>query len=274
MNTDISNFPYLHGFSDEEQERLLRQADYFEHALYRNVDFSDCERILEVGCGVGAQTEILLRRFPRLQITGIDSSDRQLATLQKRMEKGFLGAERFNFQKANAQDMDFEGGKFDGAFLCWILEHIPQPEKVLSEVKRVLKKGSPVYISEVMNSSFFLNPYSPNTWKYWMAFIDYQWENAGDPFVGAKLGNLLLSQGFQNIQTKVISLHFDNREPEKRRRTIQYWTELLLSAAPSLLAAECVSKEMVEGMKAELRAVSKNPEAISHYSFMQARAEV
>ena len=52
-----------------------------------------------------------------------------------------------------------------------------------------------MYITEVMNSSFFLDPYSPNVWRYWMAFNDFQYDHGGDPFVGAKLGNLLLAGG-------------------------------------------------------------------------------
>lgn len=274
MAQESNQFPYLHGFSADEQARLLRQARHSEFSVFRNIDLSSCKHILEVGCGVGAQSEILLRRFPDLKITGVDSSDTQLATLADRIQNNELPGERFEAIKADATDMDFEGKSFDGAFLCWVLEHIPEPQKVLSEVKRVLKKGSPVYVSEVMNSSFFLNPYSPNTWKYWMAFNDYQWAEAGDPFIGAKLGNLLQSSGFSNIHTNIVSWHYDNREPEKRRLTIEYWSELLLSAAPTLIKAGAVDAEVVDAMKQELRTVSKDPSAVFQYSFMQAQAEV
>lgn len=274
MSHESSHFPYLHGFSSDEQDRLLRQARHAEFSVFRNIDFSDRKHILEVGCGVGAQSEILLRRFPNLKITGIDSSDTQLKTLNNRVENGEIPSSRFEAIKTDAKDMEFSGESFDGAFLCWVLEHIPEPQKVLSEVKRVLKRGSTVYISEVMNSSFFLNPYSPSTWKYWVAFNDYQWAEAGDPFIGAKLGNLLQAAGFNNIQTNIVSWHYDNREPEKRRLVIEYWSELLLSAAPTLIKAGIVDEALVESVKKELKTVSKDPSAVFQYSFMQARAEV
>jgi len=41
------------------------------------------KKILEVGCGVGAQTEILLRRFPKTHVTGIDLNDKQLEAAKK-----------------------------------------------------------------------------------------------------------------------------------------------------------------------------------------------
>lgn len=58
--TDKTNFPYLHGFSKTEQDRLREQAVFSEQTIYRDIDFSESKNIIEVGCGVGAQTEILL----------------------------------------------------------------------------------------------------------------------------------------------------------------------------------------------------------------------
>src|SRR5438045_1196352 len=82
-----------------------------------------------------------------------------------------------------------------------ILEHVEDPARVLSETRRVLRAGSPIVVSEVQNASFFLEPYSPQTLSYWMAFNDYQLEIGGDPFVGAKLGNLLQAVGYRDVVT-------------------------------------------------------------------------
>jgi len=155
-----------------------------------------------------------------------------------------------------------------------VLEHIPNPSNVLSEVRRVLKPGSKVYVTEVLNSSFFLDPYSPNVWKYWMAFNDYQYANAGDPFVGAKLGNLMMSLGFKDIETKVKTWHLDNRQPEKRKETIDFWTDLLLSGADQLIKENVIDKKLADDTYKELKAVASNPNAVFFYSFIQASARV
>lgn len=269
-----TQFPYLHGFTEKEQERLRKQARFAEHTVYKNVNFSHAKHILEVGSGVGAQSEILLRRFPELKITGIDLSDQQLETAKRLHEKNPFSINRIQFEKMDASKMRFQGEEFDGAFLCWILEHVPDPLKVLSEVRRVVRPGGSVVITEVMNSSFFLNPYSPNVWKYWMAFNDYQYDNAGDPFVGAKLGNFLMQVGFQQVETEVITWHLDNRHPQKRKEFIDYWTELLLSASEQLVKAKYVTEDVVEQMKNEMDKVSSDPNAVFLYSFMQAKAKV
>src|SRR5690606_41975834 len=53
-----TDFPYLHGFSPTEQARLMKQARLAESTIFRNIDYAGATRLLEVGSGVGAQTEI------------------------------------------------------------------------------------------------------------------------------------------------------------------------------------------------------------------------
>ena len=265
---------YIHGFSQTEQQRLQKQARIAEATLFRNVDFSGVRRLVEVGCGVGAQTEILLRRFPDLHVTGVDLSESQLAAARANLSQRAYCNDRWTLQHADATDLPFGAQSFDGAFLCWILEHVPKPAQVLAETRRVLAPGAPIFVTEVLNSSFFLDPYSPNLQKYWMAFNDFQYDNGGDPFVGAKLGNLLLQVGYQQVETEIKTFHLDNRQPGRRKDMIAFWEELLLSGADQLLAAGRVDAATVEGMRAELHAVQGEPNAVFFFAFVQARARV
>lgn len=265
---------YLHGFTPAEQDRLRRQARFVEYEVHDRLPFRRSRNLLEVGVGVGAQTEILLRHFPELRITGIDASPENLAAARAHLEGLPWARERYEFHEQNAQSLDFEASRFDSAFLCWVLEHVGDPMMVLSEIRRTLRPGSPVVVSEVMNSSFFLEPYSPNTWTYWMAFNDHQVDLGGDPFIGAKLGNLMQAVGFRDVETTVRTFHLDNRCPGERAEFIAFWSELLLSGAPGLQQEGKVSEEVVSAMKQELREVAHHPNAVFFYSFVQARALV
>lgn len=269
-----SNFPYLHGFTETEQNRLRAQAQFAEHTIFQNINFSQSKKIIEVGCGVGAQTEILLRRFPRVHVTGVDLNERQLETAKKFLDSVSFAKDRFELHQMSADNLSFEPHTFDGAYLCWILEHVPNPAQVLSEVRRVLRPGAELVVTEVMNSSFFLDPYSPNVWKYWMAYNDFQYEHAGDPFIGAKLGNLLTQMGYHNIRTEVKTWHFDNRQPGLRKQAIHFWSDLLLSAADKLVDEKYVDADIVSKAKEELYKVANDPNAVFLYSFMQAKAQV
>jgi ubiquinone/menaquinone biosynthesis C-methylase UbiE len=269
-----SDFPYLHGFSKTEQDRLRRQARFWEYSIFEGINLSSSRNLLEVGCGVGANTEILLRRYPDIHVTGIDINDAQISEAQSYLPSLPYAENRFKIEKMDAANMEYDSNTFDAAFLCWVLEHVPDPARVLSEIRRVMRPGSRLIANEVMNHTFFLEPYSPNVWKVWMAFNDFQYEHAGDPFVGAKLGNLLTAVGFRQVQTKIINLHLDNRNPGKRKEIIEFWTELLMSGRQALVDSELVTAQVFDQAMAELKIVRKDPNAVFMYSFMQSTGRV
>jgi ubiquinone/menaquinone biosynthesis C-methylase UbiE len=263
---------YLHGYSDHERERLHRQARFLEPMVHDRLPFRRRRKLLEVGSGVGAQTEILLRHFPDIHITGVEINADQLAEARRFLATVPWAAGRHTLVEGDATKLPFDTESFDAAFLCWILEHVGSPARVLSEVRRVLMPGAPIVCNEVLNATFFIDPYSPDTLRYWMAFNDHQLSLGGDPFVGAKLGNLLQSVGYRDVSTEVRTFHLDNRAPGERAEFIAYWTELLLSGAPALLQAGKTSQEVVDGMTRELEVVARDPNSVFFYSFIQARA--
>ncbi|OFZ17834.1 MAG: methyltransferase [Bdellovibrionales bacterium RBG_16_40_8] len=265
---------YIHGYSKEEQDRLYRQAEFMEFLVYRDVNFSQIDNIVEVGCGVGAQTQILLRRFPHLKSTCIDINDSQLKVAKRHLQTLGYAKDRYIIHKMSAEKMTFSDSTFQGAFLCWILEHVPSPSRILSEVRRVLAPGANIYITEVMNFSFFLDPYCPAIWKFWMTLNDCQYDRGGDPFVGVKLGNFLRDTGFTDVHTKMLTLYVDKREPELREKVILHWQDLIMSAVDELVSQSRVTRDHVLAMKKEFKDILKNPNAILFDSFMQAQARV
>jgi SAM-dependent methyltransferase len=214
----------------------------------------------------------LLRHFPEIVVTGIEINDAQIDEARRFLATVAWAKDRWSVVKSDATTLEFGPETFDAAFLCWILEHVGDPARVLSEVRRVLVPGSPVVCNEVLNATFFIDPYSPETLRYWTAFNEHQLASGGDPFVGAKLGNLLQSVGFRDVTTEVKTFHLDNRAPGERAEMLGYWTDLLLSGAPALLEAKQVTEENVEKMRHELAHVARDPDSVFFYSFIQARA--
>lgn len=263
---------YLHGFTAKERQRLREQARVLEPWIYDRLPFARCRKLLEVGSGVGAQTAILLRLFPEVHVTCVERSATQLAEARRHLPSVPWANGRYDLVEEDATRLSFDRDAFDGAFICWLLEHVPDPGRVLGETRRVLKPGAPIIVTEVLNATFFLQPYSPKTLNYWREFNDHQMEIGGDPFVGAKLGNLLQAVGFTDIQTRVKVAHFDSRQPAERAEFLAYWTELLLSGAPGLISAKKVTLELVEGMRRELETVAHDPQAVFFYAFVQAEA--
>lgn len=262
---------YIHGFEKKEQDRLIDQADFLEPYVYQGVDLEFTKSLLEVGCGVGAQTKILCRRFPKLQIDGIDLSEAQLRTATKFLAKE-LKSGQVQLSQQDAQKMKLKKSDYDAAFICWFLEHVPDPLLVLKNVYKNIKPGGKVYISEVFNHSLFMEPYSPAYLKYWFEFNDLQWEMKGHPHVGAQLGNLLKTSGFKNINVEIRPFHFDSREPEKRSAFIDYFFDILLSAEEKLIEQKRVSPELLKRMKQEVEIAKKSKNSVFYYSYVRATA--
>src|SRR3954452_22231675 len=104
---------YLHGYSVEERERLHRQARFLEPMVHDRLPFRRRRRLLEVGAGVGAQTEILLRHFPDNHVTGVEINDAQSAGAGRYLAtvpwaKDESGAPRWSIVKMDATRLDFD----------------------------------------------------------------------------------------------------------------------------------------------------------------------
>lgn len=261
LSTDES-VPYLHGYSPGEQERLLTQGKYLEPFLYSSIDYSESHHLIEIGCGVGAQTQILHRRFPYLQITSVDYEPSQITKAKEGFE--FMEKrEKVNFEIADATSLPYENNTFDAAFICWVLEHVSDPIKILKELSRVLKASSKIYLTEVFNSTLYVYPPQTILEEYWRAFNEEQINLGGDPYIGIKIPNLLKQTGFKIINSKPILYQIDSTSTlEERQSGYSYWRNLFLSASESLLGSRRIHKKGIEQMVKSFQSLEENPNSV------------
>lgn len=74
---------YIHGTSTREQQRLIDQAGRLDGLLASNLELHPGERLLEIGCGVGAVLATIARAHPEARLCGIDISPEQIAGAQR-----------------------------------------------------------------------------------------------------------------------------------------------------------------------------------------------
>ena len=103
------------------------------------------KRILDVGCGYCYHTTRLAQRG--LTITAVDFSEVALAHAKENLAKSGI-ADRVTLQQADATNLPFEHASFDHVLMWGVLMHVPQAEKALSELSRVLKPGGKLALSE------------------------------------------------------------------------------------------------------------------------------
>jgi ubiquinone/menaquinone biosynthesis C-methylase UbiE len=265
---------YIHGFSKTEQARLLEQARMLETSIFKRIDLSGSRSVLDLGCGVGAQSRHLIKRWPQLTVTGVDASAEQL-TAAERLLRVETRTKRFVPVQAKADSLPFKDGSFDAVFICFVLEHLSDPAAALKEARRVVKKGGSVYCTEVFNSGVYMYPHHASVEKYWAAFNAHQRLLGGDPDIGIKLPALLTSVGFAQIDYfESAGPLMDRRmkSPSTRRRFMRIWHDLFCGPGEALCRAGQTDADQMDAMRRHLLHLAKNPEGIFFYAAFQAHA--
>lgn len=108
-------------------------------------------RWIDVGCGNGAFTELLVERCTPAEVQGVDPSEGQLAFARTRP-----AARVAQFRRANAMALPFAAGTFDAAVMALVIFFVPDPAKGVSEMARVVGPGGTVatYVWDIFGGGF------------------------------------------------------------------------------------------------------------------------
>jgi SAM-dependent methyltransferase len=96
-------------------------------------------RWVDVGCGNGAFTEMLVERCAPREVHGIDPSEGQLAFARPRLAKAPA-----QFLQGDATSLPWADGTFDAAVMALVLVFVPEPARGVSEMARVVRPGGSV----------------------------------------------------------------------------------------------------------------------------------
>ena len=114
---------------------------------YEQMELNESIKILELGCGNGTLWVENIERIPqKAQIVLTDFSKGMLKDAKKNLKNY---AQRFNFKIVDAHFIPFEDCSFDVVLANHMLYHVTDLDKVLCEIKRILKPGGYFYSSTV-----------------------------------------------------------------------------------------------------------------------------
>jgi 2-polyprenyl-3-methyl-5-hydroxy-6-metoxy-1,4-benzoquinol methylase len=180
-NDRLTQVQYSKEWFDEIDKRFVNGARLFAHGSQlfdRIIPFSELagKRVLEIGCGMGLHTELMVRAGAN--VVAIDLSSTSVAATRARAE---LKGLRCDVRQMDAVSMDFPDSSFDFVWSWGVIHHSAHTGRIIKEIDRVLRPsgrvramvynlgGMPAYIAMV--TKYF--------WGFWLgrSLDEYLWQS-------------------------------------------------------------------------------------------------
>jgi ubiquinone/menaquinone biosynthesis C-methylase UbiE len=241
---------YIHGYSVTEQQRLIAQAAVLAPNLYAGLDLSRSRRLLELGCGAGAELAYLRSHHAGSRLVGVDISAGHLAAAHAHLA-GVDPRREIPLVQADAVALPFPAASFDTVMTVWMLEHAARPLAVMAEALRVLTADGRLICTEVDNATLRVEPRLPAVDAWLAAFNRFQQEAGGDPYIGRRLTQMARRLGARDIASETLPILSSQREPHRRGQLVDYLESLLLSASAALAEAGRVRGRQIRELRAD-----------------------
>lgn len=263
---------YIHGYTDDETVRLTDQATTLSDLLHHGTFFPPDSRVLEAGCGTGAQTVFLARSSPQAAFTSIDLSHESLEMARARVERS--GIRNVAFQQADLFDLPFPASSFDHVFVCFVLEHLRDPIAVLRNLRRVLAPGGTVTVIEGDHGSAYFYPRSDAADRTIRCQVELQSAAGGNALIGRELYPLLSRAGYERIRVSPRMVYVDAGKPH----LVEGFIKKTFTAMIEGIKERALESGMIDevGFDAGVRDLyrTSEPDGVFCYTFFKAFARV
>ncbi|MEU5417945.1 SAM-dependent methyltransferase [Streptomyces sp. NPDC001407] len=131
---------------DDNEVPLVEAADRLTDLMTDALRLDKGHQVLDVGCGVG-QPAMRIAERTGAHVTGIAISRDQIARATELAEAAGL-ADKVEFRHADAMELPFPDNSFDAAIAIESIFHMPDRERVFSEIRRVLRPGGRLVLTD------------------------------------------------------------------------------------------------------------------------------
>jgi SAM-dependent methyltransferase len=230
---------YVHGYSARESERLADQAQTLTELLHHDTHYPEGSRVLEAGCGIGAQTVILARNSPGARITSVDISKDSLERAQEKVRQE--GITNVEFRQGDIFRLPFGPESFDYIFVCFVLEHLADPGRALGQLRPLLKKDGTITVIEGDHGSAYFHPDNADARRAIDCLVELQRRGGGNALIGRQLFPLVTGAGFEDVSVSPRMVYVDSSRPA----LVEGFTKLTFTAMVEGVGPEVEKKGLM-----------------------------
>ncbi len=231
---------YVHGYDLRENIRLQDQASTLVELLHSDTTYPAGSKVLEAGCGVGAQTITLVKNSPHARFISVDISEKSI-----REAKGIIreaGFSNVTFQQGDIFRLPFETESFDHLFICFVLEHLAQPLEAINHLKNLIKVGGTITVIEGDHGSAYFYPDSEAAHKAIQCQVELQRRTGGNSNIGRELYPILKKAGLSSIQVSPRMVYVDSSKP----RLVEGFTRNTFTAMIKGVREQSIKSGLIE----------------------------
>ncbi len=176
------------------------------------------------------------------------------------------------WHRADLFDLPFADAAFDHLFVCFVLEHLPDPVRALAGLRRVLRPGGTITVIEGDHGSAFFHPDSAHARAAIDCLVRLQAAAGGNALLGRQLQPLLTSAGYHDVVVRPRTVYADQTRPAMVGGfTLNTFTAMVdLVRAEALAAGLATAADWEQGI-ADLRRTADGGGTF-HYAFFKGTA--
>jgi SAM-dependent methyltransferase len=262
---------YVHGYHTRENDRLQDQAGALIDLLHSDTAYPAGSTVLEVGCGVGAQTVTLAQRSPDARFISIDVSAESIAGARRRVEQA--GLVNVEFRQADIFALPFDPESFDHVFVCFVLEHLSRPVEALSILRGALRPGGSITVIEGDHGSAYFHPDSAAAHAAIQCLVTLQHQAGGNALIGRQLYPLLVEASFDAVRVSPRMVYVDASRPGLVDSVIKKtFTAMIEGIREPAIAAGLIEPERFDAGIQDLYRTTE-PDGVFCYTFFKGVGE-
>lgn len=201
-----------YGFSSfsapqSELDRLIRQAKVgleFEKKIWATAGLQPDMRVLDIGCGPGVISTEMAKLVPNGHVHGLDASEELLAVagqIAKQSE-----CENVSFSHGSVYELPQIREPYDFAYARFLYQHLEKPEQATEQIYEALAPGARFCVVDIDDAWLMLHPEPPSFRPFLKLAQEGQTKRGGNREVGRELASYFVHHGFQDVQTRIVTL--------------------------------------------------------------------
>jgi ubiquinone/menaquinone biosynthesis C-methylase UbiE len=246
--------------ADESMLRTLRhQIEALwpqESKLFSRYALPRGARILDLGCGTGEATLRLAAMFPGAEsVIGVDLMPELLAVARQRV----IESDTVTFEQGDGFALRFPDEYFDLVVCRHVTQMVPEPERMLSEIHRVLRRGAWAHVlSEDYGMLHFPERDGVDPDRLWhRAVVPFTKATGTDARIGRRTLPIMRALGFTHLAIQYLTLDTERVPREEFAGILIAWRD---GYTEPLAAHSGISLEEVRGMFDAIIATLQDPE--------------